>query len=88
MSKFWQVISAVVLAVVIVVMLQKPTTYDDTPHPALEPVCAGLLVTAVWAIAFRRQIEQRRISLFAMFVLVTLLAIWFAADQYFNPNGW
>jgi chromate transport protein ChrA len=57
------------------------------PHPAAKPIVAGLLVTAVWAIGFRKQIEQRRISLLAMLVLVTLLAIWLAADQYLNPGS-
>ncbi len=88
MSKFWLVIAGLVFAVLTVLFTQAPTNYLDRPHPAIKPISAGLLVSAVWAILFRRQIEQRRTSLFAMFVLVTLLATWYAADQYFDPNGW
>ncbi|BBO32198.1 hypothetical protein [Lacipirellula parvula] len=86
MSKFWLAIAGLVFAVLAVLVAQSPTNYLDVPHPAVKPISAGLLVSAVWAIFFRMQIEQRRISLFAMFVLVTLLASWFAADQFFNPR--
>lgn len=86
MSKFWLAIAGIVFAVLAVLVSQAPTNYLDRPHPAIKPISAGLLVLAVWAVLFRRQVEQRRISLFAMFVLVTLLAIWYAADQFFNPG--
>ena len=86
MSRFWLVISGLLLAVGVFLVAQRPTTYHDRPHPAEKPILAGLLVTTVWAICFRKQIERRRISLFSLFVLVTLLAIWFAADQFFNPG--
>ena len=86
MSKFWLTIAGLVFAVLTVLITQAPTNYLDRPHPAIKPISAGLLVIAVWAVLFRRQIEQRRISLFAMFVLVTLLASWYAADQFFYPD--
>jgi chromate transport protein ChrA len=86
MSKFWLAIAGLVFAVLAVLIAQAPTNYLDVPHPAIKPISAGVLVSAVWAILFRRQIEQRRISLLAMFILVTLLASWFAADQFFNPG--
>lgn len=86
MSKFWLVISGLFLTVVVFGLSSAPSHRGDLPHPAEKPIIAALLVTAVWAICFRKQIEQRRISLFSLFVLVTLLAVWFAADQYFNQG--
>ena len=88
MGKFWLFVSALVLAAGVIIVATTPRYRADMPHPAAKPIIAGLLVTAVWAICFRKQFERGRISLFSLFVLVTLLAIWFAADQYFNPNGW
>ena len=84
MSKFWLVISGLLLAVVVFGHSSGPSHRGDLPHPAEKPIIATLLVIAVWVICFRKQIEQHRISLFSLFVLVTLLAMWFAADQYFN----
>jgi uncharacterized membrane protein YhhN len=84
MSKFWLVIVGFWLAVVAFSLLSLPTHRGDLPHPAEKPIIAALLVATLWAICFRKQIEERRISLFSLFVLMTLIMVWLAADQYFN----
>jgi len=48
-------------------------------------VCS-LLVAAVWAIIYHREIQAKRISLRSLFVLVLLEAIDFAAIKFFR--GW
>jgi hypothetical protein len=48
-------------------------------------VCS-LLVAAIWAIIYHRQIQAKRISLKSLFVLVLLEAIDFAAIKFFR--GW
>jgi chromate transport protein ChrA len=86
MSRFWQLVSALLLVAGAIIVVSAPAHRGDMPHPATKPIIAGLLVTAVWATGFRKQLERGRLSLFSLFVLVTLLASWFAAHQYFNPG--
>jgi hypothetical protein len=45
---------------------------------------AALLVAALWAILFRPQLQQGRVSLVSILTLVTLEAIWFGAKQFFG----
>ena len=45
------------------------------------------LTTVVWAICFRAQLEARRVSLVAIFALVTMLAALFSAFRFFDPLG-
>ena len=45
------------------------------------------LTTAAWAICFRAQLEFGRVSLVAIFALVTMLAVLFSAFRYFDPLG-
>lgn len=47
--------------------------------------CA-VLVAILWAIFYRRQIQAKRVSLRALFVLVLLEAVDFAAIKFFR--GW
>jgi hypothetical protein len=45
------------------------------------------LTTVVWAICFRPQLEACRVSLAAIFALVTMLAVLFSAFRFFDPLG-
>jgi hypothetical protein len=45
----------------------------------------GILVGVVWAILFRTQIEKLRLSLFVLFILLSMEALWLAAIRIINP---
>jgi hypothetical protein len=51
---------------------------------AAQHVGAALLVAAIWAILFRSQLQQGRVSLVSMLVLVTMQVLWFGAKQFFG----
>jgi hypothetical protein len=83
MSRFWQIISAVLFAAIAawwLVLTTIPRTYD----PPIVVKVVHLLIVAtlggvIWAIAFRRQLEKMRVSLFSLFCLISIEAIVLAA---------
>ena len=75
MNRFWLTIGLVLLAAILVVFAVAPTSYDYPPRIVRQTakfVVASSLVAVVWAILFRKQVEKLRVSLFSLFVLVTL----------------
>jgi hypothetical protein len=89
MSRFWLVICALLAAIFVGIGMLKD------PHRGYEPPLAvvlaryallGCLVFVVWAICFRKQLESFRISIFALFMLITMEAILLGAAKILNPN--
>ena len=88
--RFWIAISGAVWAS-ITLLVFIPNRLPWTKPSLAEEVIFGLvlvnLTTVVWAICFRAQLEARRVSLVAIFALVTMLAVLFSAFRYFDPLG-
>jgi hypothetical protein len=83
MKWFWVVIGlALVGAWVGLEYLPKPRVQlvEYVPPPAFERMVVhlapALLIAVIWAIIFRPQIEKMRFSLFSIFVLATMEAVW------------
>ncbi len=90
MSRFWQAICGVLVAIVILCMATAPRTYED-PSPFVRHcvylAVAVSLVALIWAICFRQQVERLRFSLFSLFVLTTMEAIVLCLVRLFGPNS-
>ena len=85
---FWRAVCvALVVFTVGILILPRPTHYLWTPPlwAQIARVCLmGLAVAVVWAIFFRRQVENLRISIFSMLVLVALEAVLMWGIQHFD----
>ncbi len=90
LKSFWVAISGAVW-VSIVLLACIPNRLPWTPPSLAEEIVFGFvlvtLTTVVWAICFRSQVETRRVSLVAIFTLVTMLAVLFWAFRSFDPLG-
>jgi hypothetical protein len=70
--------TSLVVFVVGILILPTPTHYEWTPPlwaKTLRACLMALAVTAVWAILFRRQVENRRFSVFSILALVAMQAV-------------
>jgi hypothetical protein len=96
MSRFWQFtgLALFVLFVPAVLVAQlldtTPRTYEWQPNLALRlyAIAWGCAVIAVvWAICFRPQVEQWRISLAAILSLIAMEAVFLAFLRIVQPFG-
>lgn len=88
MSRFWLTIGMVLLGAILIVFALAPTTYDYPPRIVQQTgkfIVASSLVAVVWAILFRKQVEKLRVSLFSLFVLVTLEAFMLGLAILLDP---
>lgn len=86
---FWAIVSYTLIAVFFVLMAISAIGPRRGDRPLASQIAYGAvlitLVLVVWAICFRAQLEARRVSLVAIFALVTMLAALFSAFRYFDP---
>jgi hypothetical protein len=83
MNWFWVVVGLILL-VALVGLCYLPTPrlqlLQYVPPPAFERVAVHLapaaLIAVIWAICFRPQLERFKFSLFSIFVLATMEAVW------------
>jgi hypothetical protein len=88
--RFWIAVGVAVWASILLFNLIPNRSHLEQPSPAEEVIYGLVLITlvlVVWAICFRAQLEARRVSLVAIFALVTMLAALFSAFRYFDPLG-
>ena len=88
MTRFWAIVcTAIFIAMTGIFSLSKHTNRGQPPPITRITLhcCTATLVIVVWAIIFRQQIVQRRISLRSLFMLTAMLAVWFSAVSYRRP---
>jgi len=88
---FWAIVTYTLLGVFFLLMGIAAINPRRGEIPLAAQVAYGAVLvtlsTAVWAISFRAQLEARRVSLVAIFALVTMLAVLFSTFRYFDPLG-
>ena len=87
-KRFWIAVSAVLFFTLVGISFVEPTTYhwpvSITAKVAIS-VLMGILVAVIWAIVFRSQIVNGRVSLGSLFVLTLMEAILLVAIRTFRP---
>ena len=90
MNRFWLTITITILAAIVgLAWLPLRTAYSWQPPGWVKLgffSASGALVVAIWAIAYRKQLERGRLSLVSLFALLAMEAAWFAAFRYMHPN--
>jgi hypothetical protein len=94
MTNFWKGICLVLLGLLLAGLAANfvnppvPRTYQTGPTVFQKLYClawGGILVGVAWAICFRPQVEKLRLSLFALFVLIAMEAVFLMAFRITDP---
>src|SRR5262245_16558893 len=90
--RFWIIVGCTITTALFAIWLARPRSPGSFGGP-LQPwhqpihyIASGILVAAVWAIAFRSQVAALQISLKALFVLVLIEAVYQFAIRFMAPD--
>jgi drug/metabolite transporter (DMT)-like permease len=94
MSAFWKGICLVLLGLFLAGLaanlVNPPAPRMNQAEPSVFQqlygiVWGGVLVAVAWAICFRSQVEKLRLSLFALFALIAMEAVFLMAVRFADP---